>query len=97
MPDLTIDDDTHNFMKGYYLYMVETTPSSTNPTALYDITILNDNSVDIMSGTMANRSATLSEIAYPQTAHPIDLALTFTVSNNAVVDASATIKLYLVK
>ena len=46
--------------------MVETDPDGTAvPTAAYDLTLLNSGSVDIMGGTLVDRSATTTEITMP--------------------------------
>ena len=52
---------TSNIYSGV-LHRVEFIPSPTNPpTALYDVTIKNDDGVDMLSGFGADRSATLTE------------------------------------
>ena len=46
--------------------MVETDPDGTAvPTAAYDITLLNSGGADIMGGSLANRSATATELTMP--------------------------------
>lgn len=90
---------------GYWLCAMETDPGATAPTALYDITILSANGADLLGGAGANRSATVTEIAYPtidstsgqKGCVPINSALTLTVGNTSVNSATIEIKLFLVK
>jgi len=49
-----------------HCYFVETWPGSTAPTALYDIVIADEQGQDIFGGQLANRSATVAEIAAPK-------------------------------
>ena len=76
---------------GLYLVQAETVPG-TAPTALYDITVLNASGADVMGGGLANRSATLGELAYPATASPVITGvLTFAISGNSVNAATGTV------
>lgn len=83
------------------LLSLATAPGVPNPTALYDITLVDQFSHDVLEGVGANRSATLAEkvnIVYSGTsAHPpVDEAdtLTLTIANNSVNSAQITITLY---
>jgi len=51
---------------GKYLFLMVTDPSATAPTTLYDITLVDDGSLDLAGGELANRSATLREQAIPK-------------------------------
>jgi len=83
---------------GFYLVQAETDPGTTAPTADYDVTITDPNSLDLMSGSLSNRSATVTEIAFPNlTARPVDSILTFNLSGNAVNSAVGVCKLYFSK
>lgn len=83
------------------LRALATAPGSTQPTALYDITIVDQYGHDVLEGVGANRSATVSEkvpILYSGTGtHPtIDDqdTLTLKIANNSVHSAQTTITLY---
>lgn len=97
VPNLTITGDPLAYMKGWWIYYVETDPGATAPTALYDVVINNAAGRDIMGGALANRSATATEDAEPTRATPVDGDLTIAVSNNAVNSATATIKIWLAR
>lgn len=89
-----------NFMKGYWLYYVETDPGSTGPTASYDIAINSASGFDIMAGALADRSATVTERAFASLSDikhspPIDGPLTIAITNNLATSASVTIKFWL--
>lgn len=78
---------------------VITDPGGTAPTANYDITLLDANGVDLMGGSLANRSETATEIAQPLVngnygAVFTSGAHTLTVSNNAVASATFTVIIY---
>jgi hypothetical protein len=93
----TLLTDIENFY-GFYLVEVETTPGSPAPTAAYDIVVNDSNSRDLMAGGLANRSATLSEVAHASAISPaIYNPITVVLSNNAVHSAKGTIRLYFSK
>ncbi len=80
--------------QGYYLYAVRTIPGTTAPAANYDITIIDTESVDIMGGKLANRSATAAEyVTAPGSPQPIYDDLTITWAN--VTNANCTGTVYL--
>jgi len=94
------------FVKGWYLYSVETDPGpgATAPTPAYDITILDAHSMDLMGGELADRSDSDTEWEYPKpntTAYLFPFldgsAITVTVSNNVVVSATGVIKIFLAR
>lgn len=82
-----------------YLCEVRTNPGTTAPQALYDIVINDADGIDVMGGTLADRSATVSQRAIPQVATgvygcvPVDGALTVVFSNNNVGAAQTVLKL----
>ena len=70
-------------LSGLFLYQAQTIPSATNsPNALYDIVVNDAAGTDLMSGALADRSATVAEIANPATStKPITGALSIAISN----------------
>jgi hypothetical protein len=83
------------------LLALGTTPGATQPTTLYDITLLDQYGHDVLEGVGANRSASAAEkvpIVYSGTGThpPIDEAdtLTLTFANNSVNSAALTVVLY---
>ena len=92
------------FMKDYWIYAIETDPGSPAPTTLYDITITNAGTRDVLGGACADRSATLQEVVPPKFDGtnpmyvPLDgTALTINVTNTTVNSATAYIKLWLAR
>lgn len=82
------------------LLHLETNPGATAPTANYDITITDQNAIDVLQGVGANRHTTSSERAnivysggldHPAVA--IDDVLTLAIANNAVNSAITVIEL----
>lgn len=78
-----------------------TAPGATNPTANYDITVVDQFSYDVLEGVGANRSASAAQkaaIVYSGTGThpPVDEGdtLTLKVANNSVNSALVTITLY---
>src|SRR3990167_2210780 len=80
---------------GKYIVLAVTKPGTVQPTANYDITILDAYSNDMFGTGLANRSATAAESVGPATvSRPVDAAFTLTVSNNSVNSAIGYVKLY---
>ena len=83
-----------------YLLALETNPGATGPTANYDITIENDNAVDVLAGAGANRHTSDTEVAYPAVGmyfkRPIAPSdtLTLKIANNSVNSAVTVITLF---
>lgn len=82
------------------LLHIETNPGATSPTANYDITIVDQNGIDVLQGVGANRHTTSSEranIVYSGGLdHPyvtIDDVLTLNIDNNSVNSAGIVIEL----
>jgi hypothetical protein len=68
---------------GWYLFQVETYPTAggTAPSSNYNIEIL-QRSADLMGATLANRSATATEVVHPTTlARLVDGTVTLSVTN----------------
>ena len=86
---------------GRYILEVRTNPGATAPQALYDIVINDTDGIDLMGGSLANRSATVSEAAPPAILagvywpRPIDGALTLVTTGNNVNSAISVIKIIL--
>lgn len=84
-----------------WVFQFITDPGATAPTTLYDITLPDGDSLDVSGGTLMNRSATVTERAMPLIATStygawwVDSALTFTLTNNSVVSATGTLKIYI--
>jgi hypothetical protein len=94
-----------NWIKGFYLYAVETDPGSTGPTnGAWDIAINDIHGMDILGGAGANRSSSSTQNIFPKFPQtgtgfpPLDgTTLTIVISDNAVNSATCSIKFYLVK
>lgn len=104
VPNLSFDATTLAYIKGWYLYGVETDPGSTGPTDQYDVVINDVHSLDIMGGALANRSNTNTELVFPKwpqtaTGFPAldGTALTVVVSGNSVESSTVVYKFFLVK
>ena len=89
-------------LKGFYITEVRTNPG-TAPTTGYDIVLNDSDGIDLMGGTLADRSATASERAVPLLATNwygktmIDGVVTLVITNNSVNSATVTVKVFLVK
>lgn len=101
--DGTVTSEAIDVQPEGYVFMVVTNPGATAPTTLYDITLTDSDGVDIMGGTLANRSATLSEQAVPAVSAglygPRYVAgdLTLNISGNAVNAATGTVVIYVAR
>jgi len=91
--------ETDRLYKGYYLYSARTIPGSTAPAADYDITVNDtDERMDLMSGNLADRSATATEKASASTtAEPIMSGIYVTWSNVTNANATGTLLLYFAR
>ena len=96
VPDMDIEGEELNFIKGWYLYQVSTAPGDTAPAASYDITIETPGGFDVARGLLADRSATAEEVANPQ-AWPIDGQLTIKIANQSEAGGQGIIKLWVAK
>ena len=89
-------------IRGRYLLEARTNPGATAPQALYDITLTDTDGIDLMGGSLADRSATASEAAYPAIStvpwpRAVDGALTHTITNNNVNSAISVTKYFLAR
>ncbi len=66
VPSTAIDSTIMAKIEGLYIIAVETDPGSPAPAPNYDIVINDANGLDIMGGTLANRSATATEKVVPK-------------------------------
>lgn len=55
--------------------------STALPTNLYDITLLDAHSLDVLDGVGMNRSGTVADVVYPNSPIPVDSDLTLTIAN----------------
>lgn len=79
---------------GWFIYKIITNPGTTAPTALYDITLVDVDGIDLAKGALANRSATLSETVFETNQIDAD-GFTFTLTNNSVNSATGVCKIFL--
>lgn len=83
-----------------WIFMVVTNPGDTVPDANYDIVLNDADGLDIMGGTLANRSDTLTQQAFPILVGTtygerfVDGQLTLVISNNTVVEAEILVSIY---
>ncbi len=96
VPDAEIDD---TLLIGSYLVLCITDPGSTAPTDDYDITIIDEYSVDVAGGQMIDRDEATSEQVVPKidTVYASRLyggVWTFNLDNNSVNSATGTCVLY---
>lgn len=85
-------------LKGYYLYAVQTLYGATAPDDNTDLYILDENSLDVLSGTGVNRIDSAANNFFTPSPYPlINSTLTIDVDNQTAVDATYTIILYFVK
>ena len=83
-----------------YVVLVVTNPGDTAPTTLYDITLTDADSIDIMGGELADRSATLTEQAVPKIdavygSRWVSGILTLNITNQDVHSATGTVVVYI--
>ena len=83
------------------LLQIETDPGATAPTANYDVTITDQNGLDVLQGVGANRHTTTTELANivfsGTNVHPVvhrSDTLTLVIAGNSVSGAIIVIKLY---
>jgi len=100
--DYLIPYDYTNIVLGWFCFLAKTFPFAPNPTAGYDIEILDGDGFDIMGGKLMNRSATASQVVVPKIdelygSRIVDSVLTLRITNNAVASAKGRLKLYIGK
>lgn len=89
-----------NSSEGLAFMGITIPDGTTAPTANYDITILDDDGVDIFGGELENRSATLKEQAVPAIGSTFggryfSGVLRLAIANNVVNGAKGKVKLYI--
>jgi len=83
-----------------WVFMVETIPSATAPTADYDVVLKNAAGIDIVGGALADRADATPEAALPLLATGtygerfVDGKLTMEITNNLVSAAEGQVKIY---
>jgi hypothetical protein len=91
------------YMKGWYLYLIETVPGTVAPTVNYDIAVYKyGTTFDIIGTALANLDNATTERRYPKQNSvkgypPIDGKFTISVSGNSINSATGTIKLWLAR
>lgn len=80
-----------------WLYAADTIPGTTNPTANWDATVTDANGYDLMTGALADRSASSPERAVPTKTAWVDGPITLTITNNSVNSANIVVKAYVYK
>lgn len=79
-----------------WIIRVETNPGSTAPTALWDLTLLDQDGLDVMGGVLANRSATATEhVLAPQPY--VRGAVTITPTGNSVNSAVVVLRITVLR
>ena len=91
--------DSKHAIDGY-VFLVITDPGTTSPTDDYDITLNDDNGIDIMGGELANRDETNSEQAVPKIdavygSRWVDGVLEIAVTGNSVASAVTVVKVFI--
>ena len=83
-----------------FIVRVVTNPGATTPTADYDITITDEDGVDVLGGEGADRSASASEQIIPKLGSSygpcyVNSKLTFNLSNNSENSAVGEVIIYV--
>ena len=79
-----------------WIIRVETNPGSTAPTALWDLTLTDQDGLDVMGGVLANRSATATEhVLAPQPY--VRGAVTITPTGNSVNSAVVVLRITVLR
>jgi len=82
---------------GWWITKAVTKPGTTQPTAAYDITLVDVDGADIAGAALADRSASAVEINKTLSAQIGKDGFTFTLLNNSVHSAFGTCRLFLNK
>lgn len=99
--DGTVTSTATNAVMNGYIILVATNPGAVAPTTLYDITLTDSDGVDVMGGTLSDRSATASESALPLIGgvayggRYVYGSLTLNISNQSVNSATGTVTIYV--
>lgn len=98
VPTLTVSATDLAYIKGYYLYAVETNPGTTGPTDdAWDVVITDAQGLAI---TVSSLDATDTEMRYAPGGgyYPLDgKAITIDITDNAVNSATSVVRIWLVK
>jgi len=103
VPDSALSTTHAGLLKYFFADMGETIPGGvTAPTALYDVTLEDDNDMDVFGGKLTNRSDTAKEQVLPAIGgalgdRPIHSGLTLKIANNSVNDATGTVIITFIK
>lgn len=89
IPTLTTTD-----FSGWWLTKAVTNPGATAPTALYDITLVDADGLDLADGSLENRSATASEVE-TMAAQIGGGGFVVTLANNLVHSAVGILRLFM--
>ena len=85
-------------LRDYDLYQVYVDPGATAPTPNYDVTLTDEDSIDLMKGQLANLHTSTSEWRYPPVvSQPYPTTLTLNVANNSQNGAITVLYLYFFK
>jgi hypothetical protein len=84
-------------IQGLFLYKVNTVPGATNPTASWGVTVTNSDSLDLLGGAGAGRSASAAQAVIPLFFHPVSGSMTLNISSNSVASANITLYVFFVK
>jgi len=102
-PNATTTDAVLAKIKGMYIDEVRTYPQTTNPTALWDAVLNDAGGLDLMGGTLADRSASAAQRAIPAMATSIyggsmimDAPI-LVITGNSVNSAGIIVKVFLSK
>jgi len=101
-PSTATSTDITAAIKGMYIIEARTNPG-TAPTAAYDIVINDADGIDLMGGTMADRSATVSQRSIPALSTgvyggtAVDGVLTLAISGNSNNSAVVVVKVFLTR
>lgn len=98
IPTLTPSATDLKYMKGFYLYAIETNPGSTGPTnGAWDVVVTDAQG---LATTVSDRSSTATQISYAPGSgyYPFEgKAVTIDITDNAVNSASAVVRIWLAK
>jgi hypothetical protein len=100
-PAITIAETTQN-LKSWYLYKMITDHGTKEPQDLWDVTITDENSIDILGGVGADRSHDTAQSVYPKNnglafAQPVLGTWQINISGNNETSADIVVKLIFVR
>lgn len=82
-----------------WIERIDTIPGAVHPTDAYDVTLSNEDGVDVAGGELANRSSAVAQMIMPKIGNAygdvfVNQKLTFAASGNSVTNAVGTVKFY---